>query len=177
MSAKGIEVDAQKVAAVYRMKAPENAKQVKSFLGMAGFYRQFIDKFAQRAGPLTELLQKDVAFQWGEAQQKSFEDLKKAMTSTPVLVFPDFFQNNLRCTQMQSGCGIAATLIQRDHEGKPHPITFLSRKLKKEEMAYPPAELECLAIVWATAMLGGAEILGGDRSFWVDILEIEEKRV
>ena len=78
---------------------------------------------------------------------------------------------------MQSGCGIAATLIQRDHEGKPHPITFLSRKLKKEEMAYPPAELECLAIVWATAMLGGAEILGGDRSFWVDILEIEEKRV
>ena len=90
VSAKGIEVDAQKVAAVYRMKAPENAKQVKSFLGMAGFYRQFIDKFAQRAGPLTELLQKDVAFQWGEAQQKSFEDLKKAMTSTPVLVFPDF---------------------------------------------------------------------------------------
>ena len=135
-----------------RMKAPVNAKQVKSFLGMAGFYRQFIEKFAQRASPLSDLLQKDVVFQWGDKQQKAFDDLKRAMMTTPVLAFPDF-SRQFEVHTDASGCGIAATLIQRDEEGKPHPVTFVSRKLKKEEMAYPPAELECLAIVCATAML------------------------
>ena len=70
VSGKGIEVDTEKVAAVQRMKAPVNAKQVKSFLGMAGFYRQFIEKFAQRASPLSDLLQKDVVFQWGEINNR-----------------------------------------------------------------------------------------------------------
>ncbi len=79
-----------KIKAIAEFPQLKSTDNVRSFLGVAGYYRPFIKNFTARASPLTHLLKKDVPFQWLPAQQSSFEDLKKALTQAPVLVFPDF---------------------------------------------------------------------------------------
>ena len=75
----------KRIKAVREWKPPQNVSQVRSFLGLAGFYRRFVKDFNSIAGPINELTKKDVPFQWGEAQEKAFEELKMKLTSTPLL--------------------------------------------------------------------------------------------
>ncbi len=81
---------ADKVQAVSKFPLPSTVDQVRSFLGLAGYYRPFMKGFSQIAAPLTQLLKKDSTFHWDAPQQKSFESLKLALVSAPVLQFPDY---------------------------------------------------------------------------------------
>lgn len=144
----GIHTVDDKIKAIAEFPQPTSADKVRSFLGVAGYYRPFIKDFAARASPLTLLLKKDVPFQWLPAQQTSFEDLKKALTQAPVLVFPDFKDPFQLCTDA-SASGLGAALMQTDKSGKKHVIAFASRVLTAPEKNYSVTHLEALAIVWA----------------------------
>ncbi|KAK9024146.1 hypothetical protein V6N11_004323 [Hibiscus sabdariffa] len=82
VSAEGIQVDPGKIEAIVSWKQPKNVSEIRSFLGLAGYYRRFVEGFSIIAAPLTKLLKKDVPFVWTEAQQASFEKLKEALTQT-----------------------------------------------------------------------------------------------
>ena len=84
--------DPKKVEAVSKFPVPRNPKDVKSFLGLAGYYRKFIKQFSAVAKPLNELLKKDIIWKWTSKEQQSFDNLKEILTSSPVLQFPDFLK-------------------------------------------------------------------------------------
>ena len=90
VSAKGVEVDEEKIKAIREWMPPQNVSQIHSFLGLAGFYHRFVKDFSTIAAPMNELTKKDTPFQWGDAQDKSFQELKMRLTSTPLLSLPDF---------------------------------------------------------------------------------------
>ena len=84
ISADGVSVDPQKIEAVVNWKPPKNVSEVRSFLGLAGYYRKFVEGFSKIAAPLTKLTRKDVKCDWVDACQKSFEELKSRLTSGPM---------------------------------------------------------------------------------------------
>ncbi|KAL0440606.1 UNVERIFIED_CONTAM: Retrovirus-related Pol polyprotein from transposon.6 [Sesamum latifolium] len=112
ISGDGVMPDPSKVKAVMEWRIPKNATEVRSFLGLAGYYRRFVEGFSIIAGPLTKLLRKGVAFQWTEQCQQSFDELKRRLTSTPILVLPsgsggfvvytDASKQGLGCVLMQN---------------------------------------------------------------------------
>ncbi|XP_052197296.1 uncharacterized mitochondrial protein AtMg00860-like [Diospyros lotus] len=87
--AQGIEVDPSKVEAVLNWSRPTNVNEVLSFLGLAGYYRRFIEGFSKLAGPLTQLTRKGTKFEWTEKCETSFEELKKRLVNAPVLTIPE----------------------------------------------------------------------------------------
>ena len=82
-------VDPQKIEAISNWGAPTNQTEVRSFLGLAGYYRKFIRNFSLIASPLHKLLKKNVRFEWSEECQKSMDELKRRLTTAPVLILPD----------------------------------------------------------------------------------------
>jgi hypothetical protein len=86
---EGIAVDPAKVTAVTEWEPPKNVGEIHSFLGLAGYYRRFIENFSKIAKPMTELLKKEKKFEWTEACENSFQELKKRLVSAPVLCLPD----------------------------------------------------------------------------------------
>ena len=89
ISVEGVSVDLQKIEAVVNWKSPKNVSEVRSFLGLAGYYRKFVEGFSKIAAPLTKLTRKDVKYDWIDACQQSFEELKGRLTSSPVLALPN----------------------------------------------------------------------------------------
>jgi hypothetical protein len=89
ISAGGITVDPSKVKDVLNWMPPMNGSEIRSFLGLAGYYRRFIKDFSKIAKPMTRLLEKNKNFNWTEECQVSFEELKKRLTLAPVLILPD----------------------------------------------------------------------------------------
>ena len=87
INASGVMPNNAKIEAITRYPAPTNAKQVRSFLGLAGFYRPFIYKYGHMAAPLSNLTKKDVQFRWGEVEQRAFASLKEKLTTAPILIF------------------------------------------------------------------------------------------
>ena len=117
ISAEGISVDPQKIEAIVNWKPPTNVSEVRSFLGLAGYYRKFVEGFSKIAIPLTNLLKKDQKFEWSDTWQHSFEELRQRLTTTPVLalssgkdgyvVYSDASRQGLGCVLMQNGRVIA----------------------------------------------------------------------
>ena len=89
VSKEGIAVDPEKVSAVTNWEPPKNVGELRSFLGLAGYYRRFIENFSKIAKALTELLKKEKKFEWTDACEASFQELKKRLVSAPVLCLPD----------------------------------------------------------------------------------------
>ena len=89
ISVEGVSVDPQKVEAVVNWKPPKNVSKVRSFLGLAGYYRKFVEGFSKIVAPLTKLTRKDVKYDWVDAYQQSYEELKGRLTSDPVLALPN----------------------------------------------------------------------------------------
>ncbi len=121
-----------KIAAVSQFPQPKTVENVRSFLGLAGYYRPFIENFAARANPLTQLLKKDTPFHWGSEQESSFKDLKHALTHAPVLLFPNFDDPFFVFTDA-SGVGMGVVLMKTDSAGKQYVIAFASRALTPAE--------------------------------------------
>ena len=136
-------MDPKKVSDVLSWNLPQDVSEVRSFLGMAGYYRRFIEGFSKIAKPMTSLLEKNAKFVWIEQCQASFEELKKRLTTTPVLVLPDLNKSfSIYCDASRLGLG--CVLMQ---EGR--VVAYSSRQLKKHELNYPTHDLKLAAVVHA----------------------------
>ncbi|KAM2088514.1 hypothetical protein ACFX1T_032585 [Malus domestica] len=143
VSAQGIQVDPQKIAAVENWEQPRTVTEVRSFLGLAGYYRRFVQDFSMIALPLTKLTRKDVKFEWDESCEQSFQQLKYCLTHAPVLVLPDD-NGNFEIYSDASLNGLGCVLMQHSRV-----IAYASRQLKTHERNYPTHDLELAAIVFA----------------------------
>jgi hypothetical protein len=139
----GIAVDPGKVKDVLSWKPPTTVSEIRSFLGLAGYYRRFIEGFSKIVKPLTSLLEKDKKFEWSEVCQNSFDELRKRLTTAPVLIMPDIHKSfDTYCDTSKQGLG--CVLMQ---EG--HVIAYASRQLRKHERNYPTHNLELAAMIHA----------------------------
>ena len=143
VSAEGILVDPQKVEAIVDWKPPTNVTEVRSFLGLASYYRKFVEGFSKIATPLTKLTRKEDKFIWSEACQNSFDELKQRLTTAPVLTLPSGNEVfTVYCDASRQGLG--CVLMQRDRV-----IAYASRQLKKHEVNYLMHDLELAVVVFA----------------------------
>ncbi|TYK28229.1 DNA/RNA polymerases superfamily protein [Cucumis melo var. makuwa] len=141
--AKGVTVDPQKVEAVVNWERPTSATEERSFLGLTGYYRRFIEDFSRLTLPLTALTRKNVKFEWSDKCEQSFQELKKRLVTAPILALPitgkdyviycDASRLGLGCVLMQDG----------------NVIAYASRQLKEHECNYPTHDLELAAVVLA----------------------------
>src|SRR5579863_2145274 len=143
----GIMVDPRKIEAVQQWPTPKNVPEVQTFLGLANYYRKFVEKFSAIASPLTTLLYKDKDFEWTEEQQKAFEILKEKLTTALVLAIPDSAKP-FTITTDASDYAIGAVLSQ-DLGKSDQPIAYELRKMTTAELNYPIHEKELLAIIHA----------------------------
>ena len=124
------------------MGDPQTVKEVRSFLGLAGYYRRFIENFSKIAKPLTFLLEKNVAFVWTDERQRAFDEPKKRLTTAPVLTLPDQTKRfTVYCDASKDGLG--CVLMQ---EGR---VIASSRQLRRHELNYPTHDLELAAVAHA----------------------------
>jgi hypothetical protein len=139
----GISVDPAKVKKIMAWSIRTTVTEVRSFLGLAGYYRRFIEGFSKIAKSMTSLLEKGRDFKWDEKCQESFDQLKKRLMSPPVLVMPDLLKGfDIYCDACGQGLGCVLT-----QEG--HVIAYASRQLRKHELNYPTHDLELAAVVHA----------------------------
>ncbi|KAL5570640.1 hypothetical protein UlMin_027215 [Ulmus minor] len=141
ISKDGVSVDPSKVEAVSNWPRPTTVTEIRSFLGMAGYYRSFVEGFSRIAGPLTTLTRKNVRFTWTENCEKSFQELKKRLTTAPVLAIPSG-NDGFVIYSDASKMGLGAVLMQHGRV-----IAYASRQLKDYEKNYPTHDLELAAVV------------------------------
>ncbi|GJU74776.1 putative reverse transcriptase domain-containing protein [Tanacetum coccineum] len=139
----GIHVDPSKIEAVKNWKAPRTPSEVRSFLGLAGYYRRFIEDFSKIAKPLTVLTQKSKTFDWGEEQENAFQTLKDKLCNAPVLALPDGLEDFVVYCDA-SGLGLGCVLMQR---GK--VIAYASRQLTIYEKNITTYDIELERILAA----------------------------
>lgn len=145
---EGVKTDPSNVQAVKNFPAPKNVKGVRSFLGLANYYRKFIPNFAQLARPINNLTKKDKPFVWDVFCDEAFEKIKQILTTDPILQYPDFDREFILTTDA-SNEALGAVLSQGDIPND-RPVAFASRTLNPAESRYSTIEKELLAVVWAT---------------------------
>ncbi|KAL5018041.1 hypothetical protein ScPMuIL_003763 [Solemya velum] len=137
-----------KVECIKAFPQPKTRKEVRRFLGMAGFYRRFCPNFATIAAPITDLLKKGNKFVWSEACRQSCQLLKDLLCTTPVLAAPRFskpFKLAVDASNLASG----AVLFQEDDDGIDHPVSYFSKKFDRHQSNYSVIEKEALGLIQA----------------------------
>ncbi|MBW0573975.1 hypothetical protein O181_113690 [Austropuccinia psidii MF-1] len=155
VSGLSLGIDKSKVEEVLLKLMPQNKKEIQSFLGFAGYYRQKIKDFGSIAIPLYKLCDKDTAFEMTVDRVKAFEYLREALTTAPLLLIPDFkFPVSLYIDASGDGLGAALHQVQiiNDKPVEGH-ICFISRKMKPTEARYGASQMEFLFLVWALEKL------------------------
>jgi len=143
VSSKGVHVDKEKVATIQHWPTPTNVSEVRSFHGLASFYRKFVKDFSTIATPLNPIVKKDVVFKWGQDQIEAFESLKEKLTKAPILALPNFAKTfEIECNG--SNIGIGVVLLR---EG--HPVAYFSEKLKGSHLNYSTYDKELYSLVRA----------------------------
>ena len=147
VSKKGIEVDKAKIDVISSLPYPTNVREVRSFLGHAGFYRRFIKDFSKIASPLCTLLQKEVDFNFNDACKQSFDELKSRLTTTPIIQAPNWsLPFEIMCDA--SDYAVGAVLGQKVERAS-HVIYYASMTLNEAQRNYTTTEKEMLAVVFA----------------------------
>jgi hypothetical protein len=149
VSEEGIEPNPTLVEKIKECPPPISKRKVRSFLGLASYYRRFIKNFSKIAKPLYELTKQNINFRWSEDCQKAFEHLRTCLTTKPIVIYPDFSKPFILHTDA-SDFAIGAVLAQLDDIKKEHVVAYASRVLNEAERNYTVTEKECLAIIWAT---------------------------
>lgn len=149
----GIKPNPSNAEKVANFQRPKNAKDVRAFIALAGFYRRHMQSFGEVSQPLTRLLKKNIKFVWQGVHEKSFVALKAEMVNAVELKYPDPYARYKLFTDA-SDIGLGAVLTQYDEElNEERPICFLLRKLVPAEVNYPTVEKELLAVVYALKKL------------------------
>ena len=149
VSPQGIQASLDKVRAIIEWPRPKSVHDVRSFLGLASYYRRFVRGFSEMARPLTQMTRAGVEWDWSTAQHQAFNRLKLALTTAPVLKLPDF-ERQFVVTTDASDAAVGA-ILEQDFGNGLQPVAFASRKLNDAEMRYSASERELLGIVWALA--------------------------
>ncbi|GJR39003.1 putative reverse transcriptase domain-containing protein [Tanacetum coccineum] len=143
INSQGVHVDPAKVEAIKSWSAPKSPTEVRQFLGLAGYYRRFIEGFSLIAKPLTKLTQKNKTYEWGEEEEEAFQLLKDKLCSAPILALPEGSEDFVvYCDASLKGYG--AVLMQREKV-----IAYASRQLRTHEENYMTHDLELGAVVFA----------------------------
>ena len=180
-----VKPEINKVECVRAFPIPQTKKDVRSFLGLTGYYRRFIKDYASLAAPLTDLTKKNhpETVVWSEECSKAFNTLKSVLTSAPILSSPDFGKTFILQTDA-SNCSVGAVLSQVDSQGLEHPVAYFSRKLLDKEKKYSTIEKECLAIKLAVQafqvyLLGRTFLIQTDHRTlqWLDNVKDENSRL
>jgi hypothetical protein len=162
ISAEGITVDPSKVQEALDWKSPRLVRQIRSLLGLVGYYRRFIPNFSKIMKPMTKLLEREAKFKWSPQCKEAFLTLKKLLTTAPVLAQPDIEKSfDVYCDA--SSTGIGGVLMQDGHA-----ISYASRQFWCHEEHYPTHDLELLAVVhtlnvWRHYLLGNLVHIYTDR--------------
>ncbi|CAK1585808.1 unnamed protein product [Parnassius mnemosyne] len=143
----GLRTDPGKVDIILNYPTPNSAKEVKRFLGMAGWYRRFINNFSKISKPLNKLTNKNVRFEWTTEADESFNHLKTTLVSAPILKCPNFdLPFSIHCDA--SSLDVGGVLTQT-YDGVEHPIAYCSRSLAKNEINFSTSERELMAVIYA----------------------------
>jgi hypothetical protein len=143
ISKGGISIDWSKVQDVLSWKAPTSVGDIQSFLRLPGYYRRFIEGFSKISKPMTELLEKDMKFEWTPTYEANFQELKKRLMTVMILVRPDMEKPfSIYCDA--SGQGLGCGLMQDGHT-----VAYASRQLRRHEVNYPTHDLELATVVHA----------------------------
>ena len=174
VSAKGISTNPEKIRAVKEWKTPTTAKELKSFMGLASYYRRFVNGFSKIAGPLYAQLKEYTvnprrALDWNASCQEAFETLREKLTTTPVLGYADFTKS-FRVEVDASLQGLGAILSQ-EQDGQMRVISYASRTLRTTEQKminYSSMKLELLALKWAVTEKFRDYLLGSTFTVYTD---------
>ncbi|GJX49577.1 putative reverse transcriptase domain-containing protein [Tanacetum coccineum] len=143
IDSQGIHVDPAKIESVKDWESPKTATEIRQFLGLAGYYRRFIEGFSKIAKPMTKLTQKKVKFDWGDKAEAAFQLIKQKLCSAPILALPEGSEDFIvYCDASIKGLGVV--LMQREKV-----IAYASRQLKIHEKNYTTHDLELGAVVFA----------------------------
>ena len=143
VSTSGVSVDPEKVEAVMTWERPKSVFEIPSFLGLAGYYRRFIEDFSRIAAPMTKLTRKEVKFDWDDRCEEAFQELKRILTSSPILIVPDRGQGyTVYCDASRAGLGCVLMESGR-------VVAYGSRQLKNHEQNYPTHDMDLAAVVFA----------------------------
>ncbi|GJU29340.1 putative reverse transcriptase domain-containing protein [Tanacetum coccineum] len=146
IDSEGVHVDPAKIESIKDWASPKTPTEIRQFLGLAGYYRRFIEGFSKIARPMTKLTQKSVKFDWGEKEETAFQTLKQKLCSAPILALPEGSENFVvYCDASHKGLG--AVLMQKEKV-----IAYASRQLKVHEKNYTTHDLELGAVVFALKM-------------------------
>ena len=125
---------------------PKSVFEIRSFLGLAGYYRRFIEDISMIASPMTRLTRKEVKFEWDDRCDEAFQELKRGLTSAPILIVPDRGQGYIVYYDA-SRAGLGCVLMQSGRL-----VAYGSRQLKNHEQNYPTHDMELAAVVFALNM-------------------------
>ena len=142
---EGIRPDPHNLAKVVKWPVPKDVKEVRGFLGLTGYYRQFIRDYSKVAEPLTNLTSKEKDWTWGSVEQKAFETLRDALTSSPIVAYPDF--DKPFWLKTDASAGSVGYVLSQFHDGKERVISYGSKKLDKAQRNYSTYDRELFGLL------------------------------
>ncbi|KAJ8375526.1 hypothetical protein SKAU_G00061060 [Synaphobranchus kaupii] len=161
VGANGVEPQSGRVRAIQDIKAPSNVSELRSFLGVCNYSRQFIEDYAEISRPLTELLKKDTDFVWGQTQEQAVQELKRKLCMAPCLAYPDKDREFYMEASFSQHC-LSAALSQK-HDQDKRVVAYASRALSSVELKFSDCEKALLTTIWALehfrSYIGGQKII------------------